>query len=215
MKAFIVFLLVIIVACASLWIYVEREIATTPQPTTPPTYPVPKKNVPDVAEMLEPATDEIPSDRGVDVSEPSENVSAAEEHTHEAHRYETPAAEPEDWTREDLPQHVSPQWQDANTTASSGDPSDFTERYRAQLKEQHGDIPEVDMFVELHKRMFREKKPVTMVEHLRFAELANFFYPSPQNEAGVEKLRQLLSEAGGDAIVITDPDKLPVNKNLR
>lgn len=219
MKAFIVFLLFLIVACTALWIYVEREIATTSQPLTPQTYPAQKKNVPDTAVPPAPATTEIPSDVP-DVSEQSEEspiTDAAshphEEHRHDEHVHETPPAEPAR-TRDDRLPSVSPLWQEPKTTAPNPDttaPDAAAERYRAQLKEQHGDIPEVDMFIELHKRMFRDKKPITLDEHVRFAELANFFYPSPQNEAGVKRLRQLRRDAGGEVIVTTDPDKLPPN----
>lgn len=219
MKAFIVFLLVLIVACAALWIYVESEITTTSQPLTPQTYPAQEKNVPDAAVPLAPARAEIPSDVP-DVSEQSgENpiTEAAphphDEHRHDEHVHETPTAEPA-WTQDDRIPSVSPLWQDSETTAPapvSLDPDAVAERNRARLKEQHGDIPEVDMFVELQKRMFLEKKPVTLDEHVRFAELANFFYPSPQNEAGVKRLKQLRKDAGGEVIVITDPGKLPAH----
>ena len=217
MKAFIVFLLVLIVACAALWIYVEREITTTPQPLTPQTYPAQEKNVPDAEVPLAPARAEIPSDVP-DVSEQSGESPITEaashphdEHRHDEHVHETPTAEPA-WTQDDSIPNVSPLGQDPKTTAPdpvSLDPDAVAERNRALLKEQHGDIPEVDMFVELQKRMFREKKPVTLDEHVRFAELVNFFWPSPQNEAGVKRLKQLRRDAGGEVIVITDSDKLP------
>ena len=219
MKAFIVFLLLLIVACAALWIYVEREITTTSQSLTPQTYPAQKKNVPDAAVPPAPASAEIPSDVP-DVSEQSGESPITdgashphEEHRHDEHVHETPPAEPA-WTQDDRLPSVSPLWQEPKTTAPNPDttaPDAAVERYRAQLKEQHGDIPEVDMFIELHKRMFRDKKPVTLDEHVRFAELANFFYPSPQNEAGVKRLRQLRRDAGGEVTVITDSDKLPPN----
>lgn len=185
MKAFIVFLLVLIVACAALWIYVESEITTTSQPLTPQTYPAQEKNVPDAAVPPAPARAEIPSDVP-DVSEQSEEspiTEAAsnphEEHRHDEHIHETPTAEPA-WTRDDRLPSVSPLWQDPKTTAPdpvSLDPDTVAERNRARLKEQHGDIPEVDMFVELHKRMFLEKNLSLLTNMSALQNLQTSFIP--------------------------------------
>ena len=186
MKAFIVFLLVLIVACAALWIYVEREITTTSQPLTPQTYPAQEeKNVPDAAVPLAPARAEIPSDVP-DVSEQSGEspiTEAAshphEEHRHDEHVHETPTAEPAS-TRDDRLPSVSPLWQDPKTTAPnpvSLDPDAVAERNRARLKEQHGDIPEVNMFVELHKHMFLEKNLSLLTNMSALQNLQTSFIP--------------------------------------
>ena len=180
MKTFIVFLLVLIVACAALWIYVEREITTTSQPLTPQTYPAQEKNVPDAAVPLAPARAEIPSDVP-DVSKQSEEspITEAASHPHEEHVHETPTAEPA-WTRDDRIPSVSPLWQDPKTTAPdpvSLDPDAVAERNRARLKEQHGDIPEVNMFVELHKHMFLEKNLSLLTNMSALPNLQTSFIP--------------------------------------
>ena len=180
MKAFIVFSLVLIVACAALWIYVEREITTTSQPLPPQTYPAQEKNVPDAAVPLAPARAEIPSDVP-DVSKQSGEspITEAASHPHDEHVHETPTAEPA-WTRDDRLPSVSPLWQDPKTTAPdpvSLDPDAVAERNRARLKEQHGDIPEVDMFVELHKRMFLEKNLSLLTNMSALQNLQTSFIP--------------------------------------
>lgn len=61
------------------------------------------------------------------------------------------------------------------------DPGAVAERNRARLKEQHGDIPEVDMFVELHKRMtwdmrsgMRQLDKISRVLKIALGSIAGF-----------------------------------------
>ena len=74
----------------------------------------------------------------------------------------------------------SPLWQEPKTTAPNPDttaPDAAAERYRAQLKELHGDIPEVDMFIELHKRMFRDKNLSLLTNTSALPNLQTSFIP--------------------------------------
>ena len=103
-----------------------------------------------------------------------------------------------DWTEEAPAVAPEPDvWQDPNT-----DKPQLTqkEQHRAKLLKSHGDIPEVDMLIDIYYRM-KGPEPITMDEMLTMQELMYFFSPSEANRRGVEDIRALREEAGGDTLV--------------
>lgn len=100
-------------------------------------------------------------------------------------------------------------WQDPNTSpinANELSPAEYEAYYRDQLKKEYGDLPEIDVYVKLHRRIFTERKPCTLDELLQFNELSAFFYPSPGNEVGVQEIKDFRDRVGGDVIVLPAED---------
>ena len=81
------------------------------------------------------------------------------------------------------------------------------ERHRQQLRKTHGDIPEVDQFINLYSRM--KEGPIKAGEMLIMQELMYFFYPNEANERGIEAIRRLVDQAGADTLVYPAPSSLP------
>ena len=111
-----------------------------------------------------------------------------------------------DWITETPPVEISGQhlWQDPNTrpiNANDLSPAEYEAYYRDQLKKEYGDLPEIDVYVKLSRRIFDEKKPTTLDEQIQFVELSAFFYPSVENELGIQELKALRDQVGGDVIV--------------
>lgn len=76
----------------------------------------------------------------------------------------------------------------------------------SSVKKEYGDLPEIDVYVKLHRRFIHERKPVTLDEQIRFQELSAFFYPSVENELGVQVLKDRRSQVGGDVIIFPIED---------
>lgn len=111
-----------------------------------------------------------------------------------------------DWAAETPPVEVSEQqlWQDPNTrpiNANDLSPAEYEAYYRDQLRKKYGDLPEIDVYVKLSRRFIDERKPITLDEEIQFVELSAFFYPSAENELGVQELKALRDQVGGDVIV--------------
>ena len=111
-----------------------------------------------------------------------------------------------DWTTETPLVEVSEQhlWKDPNTrpiNANNLSSAEYEVYYRDQLKKKYGNIPEIDVYVKLHRRFIDEKKPITLDEEIQFVELSAFFYPSAENELGILELKALRDQIGGDVIV--------------
>ena len=116
-----------------------------------------------------------------------------------------------DWATETSPVEVSEQqlWQDPNTSpinANGLSPEEYEAYYRAQLRKEHGDLPEIDVYVKLHRRIINEGKPSTLDEQIQFVELSAFFYPSVENELGIQELKALRDQVGGDVIFVPAED---------
>lgn len=115
-----------------------------------------------------------------------------------------------EWATEAPPTEVLEHlWQDLNTSpinANELSPAEYEAYYRDQLKKEYGDLPEIDVYVKLHRRIFTERKPCTLDELLQFNELSAFFYPSPENELGVQELKDFRDRLGGDVIVLPAED---------
>lgn len=95
-------------------------------------------------------------------------------------------------------------WEDPNTASTNYrdmDPEEYAEHWREKLKEQHGDIPEVDMFIQLHLALHK-KEPMKLDDHVTFVELLNFFYPSGDNAKGLEEIKAYREELGGDTLLM-------------
>lgn len=110
-----------------------------------------------------------------------------------------------DWITETPPVEVSEQqlWQDPNTRAINANdlsPAEYEAYYRDQLRKEYGDLPEIDVYVKLHRRIVTEREPRTLDEQIQFDELSAFFYPSAENELGVQELKALRDQVGGDVI---------------
>lgn len=93
-------------------------------------------------------------------------------------------------------------WEDPNTAGVNYrdmDPEEYAEHWRDKLKEKHGDIPEVDMFIALHLAL-QKKEPMKLDDHVLFVELLNFFYPGPENAKGLEEIKVYRQEFGGDTL---------------
>ncbi|MDE0424226.1 MAG: hypothetical protein OXN25_05110 [Candidatus Poribacteria bacterium] len=110
-----------------------------------------------------------------------------------------------DWALETSASEVSEQhlWQDPNTSpinANELSPAEYEVYYRDQLRKEYGDLPEIDVYVKLHRHIVAERKPRTLDEQIRFDELSAFFYPSVENELGVQELKALRDQVGGDVI---------------
>lgn len=115
-----------------------------------------------------------------------------------------------EWATETPPTEVLEHlWQDPNTSpinANELSPAEYEAYYRDQLEKEYGDLPEIDVYVKLHRRIFTERKPCTLDELLQFNELSAFFYPSPENELGVQELKEFRARVGGDVIVLPAED---------
>ena len=116
-----------------------------------------------------------------------------------------------DWAAEAPPVEVSeqPLWQDPNTNpinANELSPAEYEVYYRDQLRKEYGDLPEIDVYVKLSRRIFDEKEPTTLDEQLQFVELSAFFYPSAENELGIQELKALRDQVGGDVIFLPAED---------
>ena len=116
-----------------------------------------------------------------------------------------------DWATEAPPVEVSEQqpWQDPNTrpiNANNLSPAEYEAYYRDQLRKEYGDLPEIDVYVKLSRRIFDEKKPTTLDEQIQFVELSAFFYPSVENELGIQELKALRDRVGGDVIFLPAED---------
>ncbi|MCY3723964.1 MAG: hypothetical protein OXG97_17230 [Candidatus Poribacteria bacterium] len=109
-----------------------------------------------------------------------------------------------DWATEPPPVEVSEQpWQDPNTrpiNANNLSPAEYEVYYRDQLRKEYGDLPEIDIYVKLSRRIFDEKRPTTLDEQIQFVELSAFFYPSVENELGIQELKALRDRVGGHVI---------------
>jgi hypothetical protein len=111
-----------------------------------------------------------------------------------------------DWVTEMPPMEVSEQhlWQDPNMrpiNANGLSPAEYEVYYRDQLRKEYGDLPEIDIYVKLSRRFIDERKPITLDEEIQFVELSAFFYPSVENELGIQELKALRDKVGGDVIV--------------
>jgi len=110
-----------------------------------------------------------------------------------------------DWAAEPpsvevLEQHL---WQDPHTrpiNANNLSPAEYEVYYRDQLRKEYGDLPEIDVYVKLSRRIFDEKDPTTLDEQIQFVELSAFFYPSVENELGIQELKALRDQVGGHVI---------------
>ncbi len=116
-----------------------------------------------------------------------------------------------DWAAETPSVEVSEQqlWQDPNTrpiNANDLSPAEYEAYYRDQLRKEYGDLPEIDVYVKLHRRIVTEREPRTLDEQLQFDELSAFFYPSAENELGVQELKALRDQVGGDVIFLPAED---------
>ncbi len=116
-----------------------------------------------------------------------------------------------DWAAEPPPVEVSEQqpWQDPNTrpvNANNLSPAEYEVYYRDQLRQEYGNLPEIDVYVKLSRRIFDEKKPTTLDEQIQFVELSAFFYPSVENELGIQELKALRDQVGGDVIFLPAED---------
>lgn len=72
------------------------------------------------------------------------------------------------------------------------------ERVRATLIEKRGDIPEVDVFIALSKKM-SNREQLTMDESLEHYRLMAFFHPSEGNIAAYEKWKEFHSVGDPDS----------------
>lgn len=111
-----------------------------------------------------------------------------------------------DWATDPPPMEISEQhlWQDPHTrpiNANDLSPAEYEIYYRDQLKKKYGDLPEIDVYVNLHRRFIDERKPITLDEEIQFVELSAFFYPSAENELGIRELKALRDRVGGDVII--------------
>ncbi|MCY4568240.1 MAG: hypothetical protein OXD49_08025 [Candidatus Poribacteria bacterium] len=116
-----------------------------------------------------------------------------------------------DWATETPPVEVSEQhlWQDPNTrpiNANELSPAEYEVYYRDQLRKEYGDLPEIDVYVKLHRRIVTEREPRTLDEQIQFDELSAFFYPSAENELVVQELKDLRARVGGDVIFLPAED---------
>ena len=116
-----------------------------------------------------------------------------------------------DWATEMPPVEVSEQhlWQDPNTSpinANELSPAEYEVYYRDQLRKEYGDLPEIDVYVKLHRRIVTEREPRTLDEQIQFDELSAFFYPSAENELVVQELKDLRARVGGDVIFLPAED---------
>ena len=121
---------------------------------------------------------------------------------------ESDQADKPSWTDiEDKQTEIVIPWEDPNTAGVNYrdmDPEVYAEHWRGKLKEAHGDIPEVDMFIGLHLALHK-KELMPLDDHVLFVELLNFFYPGPENAKGLEEIKAYREEIGGDTI-LTPPE---------
>lgn len=120
-----------------------------------------------------------------------------------------------DWVTEtpsiEVSEHI---WQDPNTSAINANelsPAEFEVHYRDQLRKEYGEIPEIDVYVKLHRRIVAERKPRTLDDQIQFDELSAFFYPSAENELAVQELKALRDQVGGD-IIFMHAEDIPIEK---
>ena len=69
-----------------------------------------------------------------------------------------------------------------------------SEKMRARLVKIHGDIPEVDTFMDLDRRLVKSAN-LTIEESLEHFRLMAFFHPSEQNVHAYEYMKKLYAEA--------------------
>lgn len=100
-------------------------------------------------------------------------------------------------------------WQDPNTSAINANefsPAEYEVYYRDQLRKEYGNLPEIDIYVKLYRRFIDERKPITLDEQIQFLELAAFFYPSAENELGVQELKDRRDQVGGHVVIVPAED---------
>ena len=71
------------------------------------------------------------------------------------------------------------------------------EELREIWTQKHGDIPEIDTYITLHKKM-RRGEQMTMEEDLAFLRSLAFLHPLEQNIKAYETLKELTSRPGPD-----------------
>ena len=74
------------------------------------------------------------------------------------------------------------------------------ERVKSKLVELRGDIPEVDAFIALGRKM-SNREQLTQAESLEHYRLMAFFHPSKENLATYEKMKELYSVADPDSFI--------------
>lgn len=204
---------------AAFWAYLKYDQhrfqeslpAFKSEPQTPKDKGVERTMVPEAAEMSEPGKE---PEHFAQQDDPSLNEANPPETEKQDGVSENLLIEDEqvlDWAAEPPLVEVSEQqlWQDPNTrpiNANNLSPAEYEVYYRDQLRKEYGDFPEIDVYVKLSRRIFDEKDPTTLDEQIQFVELSAFFYPSVENELGIQELKALRDQVGGDVIFLPAED---------
>ncbi len=90
------------------------------------------------------------------------------------------------WTKDEEINTVPavPAWELPPTTASN------KEAIRKGLIEKHGEIPEIEQFIDLYHRS-QEEEGILLDEAIVLHELLYFFYPSEANRKGLEEIKAI------------------------
>lgn len=94
-------------------------------------------------------------------------------------------------------------WNDPATDAvnyRNMSPEEYAEHFKEKLIKKHGDIPEVEMFINLHL-ILAKNQPMKLDDHVLFVELLNFFYPGEENAQGLEQIKEYRDRFGGDTVL--------------